>query len=168
MPKFAYSIAFAGICGALLAAPAGAQMKPAGHDDIASAINACRAISSPTWIDLDALPGMGWRAAEKRGQRRTAEKIRGIYQMRGNAAYLVIGHDQLEEKSCSILARLESTAAYTPLVQQLASSQGMPTRQDGPTYFWETPDYSMVVEPSGERNAPNMQITIKALKESAE
>ena len=153
---------------ALAAFPASAQMKPAGHDDVVAAIEACEAIVTPTWIELDSLPDMGWHVAKKRGERRRTQVLRGIYEKRGNEAYVVVGADELKDKSCVVLARLDSTEDYIPLVQQLATSQGMPSRQDGPSYFWDGADQSMSVEPSGERSAPNMKITIKALKESAE
>ena len=162
------STALAAASLGLAAAPAYAQMKPAGHDDVVAAIEACQTIATPTWIELDALPDMGWHAAKKRGERRRTQVLRGIYEKRGNEAYVVVGGDEIKEKSCVVLARLASTDEYIPLVQQLATSHGMPSRQDGPVYFWDGADKSMSVEPSGERSAPNMKITIKAFKESAE
>lgn len=153
---------------AMLATPASAQMKPASHEDIVSAVAACESITTPTWIELDELDELGWHSAKKRGERRRTQVLRGIYEKRGNQAYLVIGGKELKEKSCVVLARLGSTEDYVPAVQQLASARGMPNRQDGPAYFWESPTSFMSAAPSGERDAPNLRITIKALKESAE
>lgn len=152
----------------LTAATANAQMRPADESEILDAIEACRQIATPTWIELDQLAELGWYTAKKRGERRRTTVIRGVYEKQGNRAYVVVGGEELKTKSCVVLARLDSTSDYVPMVQSLAGSMGMPDRQNGPAYFWDGKDYNTSVMPSGERDAPNIRITIKALKESAE
>ena len=160
--------AFLPVVAALAATPAAAQMKPASGEDILEGIEACRAITTPTWIEVDDLSDHGWYAAKKRGERRRTTVIRGVYEKPGNNAYVVLGGQELSDKTCVVLGRLDDTSAYIPMVQALAGSLGMPNRQDGPTYYWDGTDFTTSAGPSGERDAPNIRITIKALKESAE
>lgn len=148
---------------ALAAAPASAQMKPASADDVLGAIAACRSITTPVWIDTDALEEQGWYTAEVRGERRRTRKVRGIYERRNNRAYVVTTRDELRSRECAVQARLESTSDYVPLLQQVSQTLGMPTGQDGFAYTWELDGLAMRVEPTGDRSAPSARFVLTAL-----
>lgn len=150
-----------------LAAPLGAQERPAAPGQIADALSACKAITSPTWIDLKKLPALGWSPYTKAAGRKQM-KIGGAYEKTGNPAILVIGHDELKTKSCVVLARLESGAAYGVTAQGVAGIIGMPTRQSDFTYVWERDGQTITLDPSGDKSAPKARFAINAIKESAE
>ncbi|ANU07654.1 hypothetical protein [Paraurantiacibacter namhicola] len=147
---------------ATLSAPASAQMKPASAEDVAEAIKTCKDITSPTWIDKDALKGHGWHQVRQRGRGRGGARLYNAYETRGNDAYLVFEREDLKAKNCVVLARLENTGAYNGLAQGLAGEIGMPNGQDGFAYIWDQSDYIVRMEPSGDRDTPNARFTIKA------
>ena len=152
----------AGLPVAALASSAAAQMKPATATDVVAAIEVCKAVTTPDWIHLDRLETQGWNTAEIRGERRRMRKVRGIYERPGNRAFVVITREELRNKQCVVQARLKDTASYTTLLQQVSQSVGMPNGQDGFAYTWDLGDFTMRVEPTGERSAPNARFTLKA------
>lgn len=153
---------------ALLAAPAAAQDKPATSEQIADAIEACKTITSPSWIELKQLPSLGWRPYEKTGGRRVM-KVMGAYEKRDNEALIIVSKDELKSKSCVVSAKLDSTADYGPTAQGVSQIVGMPVRADGPTYFWIMGDKEMRLDPAGDRDKPIARFEITAIpQESAE
>ena len=150
-----------------LASPLAAQEKPASPAQIAEAVSACREITSPTWIDLKELPSLGWSPYTK-ASGRNQMKIGGAYEKAGNQAILVIGHEELKAKTCVVLAKLESGAAYGATAQGVAGIIGMPTRQSDYTYIWEREGQHITLDPSGDKSAPKARFAINAIKESAE
>ncbi len=154
---------------ALLSAPAAAQEAPADSAQIAAAIEACSAITSPTWIELKQLPDHGWEPVKKRGGGRSAMVVRGAYEKRGNEALIIIGKDELKAKSCVVFARLQATGDYGPTAQGVSQLIGMPLRADGPTYFWVLGDKNIRLDPAGDRDKPIARFEITAIpQESAE
>ena len=151
------------------AAPAAAQDKPASAAEIVDAIDACKAITSPTWIELDDLSKHGWKPYRKPAGRR-AQVVRGAYEKQGNEALIIISKAELREKACVIFARLDSTADYGPTAQSVSQFVGMPTHADGPTYFWSLGDgMKMRIDPTGDKDKPIARFEIKATaQESAE
>ncbi|QYJ06421.1 hypothetical protein [Qipengyuania flava] len=154
---------------ALMAAPAAAQDKPATPAQIADAIDACAAITSPTWLELKQLPSHGWKPFEKRGGRRGAMKVRGAYEKVGNEALIIISKEELKQKACVVFAKLDNTADYGPTAQGVSEFVGMPVRAEGPTYFWIMDDKEMRLDPAGDRDKPIARFEITAIpQESAE
>ena len=147
---------------AAFAAPAAAQMKPADAEDVAEALATCKAITSPVWIDKDALKGHDWHQVRQRGAGRGGARLYNTYEKRGNRAYLVFEREDLQAKQCVVLARLEDSSEYVNLARDLAGEVGMPTGQDGYAYIWDDADYTVRMEPSGERDTPNARFTVKA------
>lgn len=162
-----FSAAAALAAGLVVHTSAAAQMKPAAATDVVAGIEACKAITTPSWIHRDRLSELGWYTAEMRGERRTTRKVRGIYEARGNRAYVVLTGEQLRNKECVVQARLKDTASYTSLLQQVSQSVGMPTGQDGFAYIWDLGEFTMRVEPTGGRDAPNAKFAIRAAGEGA-
>jgi hypothetical protein len=153
---------------ALAAASASAQDKPATAAQIVDAIEACKAITSPTWLELKALPAQGWNPYRKSGGRR-AQVVSGAYEKRGNEALIIISREDLQAKKCAVYARLESTAQYGPTAQGVSQLVGMPDRAEGPTYFWTLGDKTMRLDPTGDRDKPIARFEISAIpQESAE
>ena len=150
-----------------IAAPAAAQMKPAGAADVVAAIEVCKSVTTPDWIHLDRLESQNWHTAEIRGERRRTRKVRGIYETPGNRAFVVITREELRNKECVVQARLKDTASYPALLQEVSQSVGMPNGQDGFAYTWDLGDFTMRVEPTGERSAPNARFTLKAKGDGA-
>ena len=148
----------------LLAAPAAAQQKPASAEDVAAAIDACAKISTPTWLHLKQLPSHGWDYAERRGNGRSKQVVKGVYESKGNNAIIVIGKEELEAKNCVVNARLYDTSSYSTLLQDLSGIIGMPTRQDGFTYFWTMSDHTVRVDPAGERDRPLARFELHSTK----
>ena len=154
---------------ALLAAPVAAQEKPASVAEVVDAIDACKAITTPTWLELKALPSHGWKEYRKSGGRR-AQVVRGAYEKADNEALIIISKEELEAKACVVFARLESTGDYGSTAQAVSEIVGMPTRAEGPTYFWSLGDgKTMRVDPAGDRTKPIARFEITATaQESAE
>lgn len=154
---------------ALLAAPVAAQERPASAAEIVDAIEACKAITSPTWLELKALPSLGWKEYRKSGGRR-AQVVRGAYEKTGNEALIIISKDDLKAKACTVFARLESTADYGATAQAVSQIVGMPTHAEGPTYFWTLDDGKVMrVDPTGDSDKPIARFEITApAQESAE
>ncbi|MEZ5682092.1 MAG: hypothetical protein R3E14_12455 [Erythrobacter sp.] len=152
-----------------LAAPVAAQDKPADAAQVVEAIEACKTITSPTWIELKQLPSLGWHPLEKRGGGRSTMKVRGIYEKPHNEALIILGKDELKAKSCAIFARLDKTSDYGPLAQSVSQIIGMPNRAEGPTYFWTLGDKALRLDPTGDRKKPIARFEITAIpQESAE
>ena len=151
------------------AVPAAAQDKPATSFQIVDAIEACKQITTPTWLHLDNLKDHGWRPYRKAAGRR-AQVVRGAYEKQGNEALIIISKEELKAKACVVFARLDSTADYGPTAQGVSQIVGMPIRAEGPTYFWSLGDgMEMRVDPTGEREKPIARFEITATaQESAE
>lgn len=157
MRKLAFLAAF------LLAAPAAAQQEPAGATDVAEALTACQAITTPTWLELSALRAAGWDYPTKRGSGRSSQVVKGLYAKPGNHALIVIGKEELEKKSCVVNALLNSTADYGTLLQGLSAIIGMPDSQDGYSYVWTIADKQIRVDPAGDRNRPLARFEVTAI-----
>lgn len=153
---------FAFMALTITSTPAAAQQTPADAAQIVEAIEACRAITSPKWIELKALPALGWDNAERRASR-GRQIMRGIYEKAGNNAYVIVGKDELDSKSCVVTARLASGAEYGPTAQGVAELIGMPERAEGHTYFWTLGDKRIRLDPAGERDAPLARFEITAI-----
>jgi hypothetical protein len=157
-----------GIAGLALAAPAAGQTKPANAAQIVEALEACQAITSPRWIELDALRGLGWDGAQRRSGR-SSTVMRGVYEKPDNNAYIIVGKDELREKSCIVNALLASTSDYMPTAQAVSGIIGMPARAEGFTYYWTIGDKQIRLDPAGERSAPTARFAVTAIpQESAE
>lgn len=154
---------------ALLAAPVSAQERPATPENIAEAIEACSAVTSPSWIHLKQLPDHGWKQVEKRGSNRRVMKVRGAYEKYGNEALIIVSKDELKSKSCVVYAKLDTTADYGPTAQSVSGIIGMPVKAEGPTYFWIYGDKNLRLDPAGDRDKPIARFEISAIaQESAE
>ena len=152
---------------ALAAVPAAAQDKPASAAEIADAINACKAVTSPTWIELDDLRGHGWKPYRKAAGRR-AQVITGAYEKVGNEALIIITKEDLKAKACTVFARLDNTSDYGPTAQGVSEFVGMPNRADGPTYFWALGDGKVMrVDPTGDRDKPIARFEITAIPQKS-
>lgn len=159
-------------CSPLLAiacaSPALAQTKPADATQIVDAIEACKAITSPRWLDLAALPARGWDSAKRRSGR-SEQVFRGVYEKKDNEAYILIGRDELKEKVCVVSARLSSTGDYGHTAQAVSAIIGMPDRAEGFTYYWTIGDKQIRLDPAGEKSAPTARFAITAIpQESAQ
>ena len=151
------------------AAPAAAQDKPATAFQIVDAIEACKQITTPTWLDLDSLSDHGWKPYRKAAGRR-AQVVRGAYEKVGNEALIIISKEELKAKACVVFAKLDNTSDYGPTAQGVSQIVGMPVRAEGPTYFWLLGDgMNMRVDPAGDRDKPIARFEITATaQESAE
>ncbi|MEX0342497.1 MAG: hypothetical protein AB3N06_07915 [Erythrobacter sp.] len=153
---------------ALIAAPAAAQDSPATSEQIADAIEACKTITSPTWLELKQLPSLGWKQYQKRAGRK-AMKVRGVYEKQDNEALIIVSKEDLKAKACVVFAKLDDTADYGPTAQGVSQIIGMPVRAEGPTYFWIMDDKEMRLDPAGDRDKPIARFEITAIpQESAE
>ncbi|WP_120715945.1 hypothetical protein [Tsuneonella amylolytica] len=157
---------FAAVAALSVAAPAAAQEKPATTAQIVEAINACKAIVSSTWVDLKKLPSMGWEPYRKSTGSRQM-KVGGAYEKRGNEALLVVGHDELKDKSCVVLARLGGGGAYGATAQGVSEVIGMPMGQQDFTYTWDQGAQRVTLDPSGDKAAPKARFAVIAVKGDA-
>lgn len=158
-------VAFALIGGiaALAAAPALAQDEHPTAQNVAESVAACQLITDADWLHLDRLDSLGYEQAKKRaGGRRSAQRIRGLYQKRGNPTTIIIMREELDEKNCVVSASLPDTAAYGALAQELSGIIGMPVGQEGYGYVWQLDDHRLTVQPEGEQDTPFARFTLTA------
>ena len=144
------------------AAPAAAQDKAPDAAQVVEAIAACQAITTADWINLKQLRDHDFHAVAARGSGRSKRKVRGLYQKRGNEAFIIASREELSAKQCVVSAALDSTADYVPLAQQVSGTIGMPVRQDGPAYFWEIEGQTIKIEPEGDADEPFARFTVTA------
>ncbi|WP_144095577.1 hypothetical protein [Croceicoccus sediminis] len=149
------------------AGPAAAQSKPATPEQVAEAIDVCAAITSSTWIELDDLRGHGWRNVRKSGGNRQMV-VRGAYEKSGNEAYIVVTKENLRDKTCMVMTKLDTTADYNPLARDVSAVIGMPVSQDGFIYTWLRSEKTVEMNPSGDRSSPKALFVVSAAQESAE
>lgn len=161
------AIILAALVASALASPVAAQEKAANAGQIVEAVNACKAITSPTWIDLKKLPSLGWQPYTKSAGRKQM-KVGGAYTKKGNEALLVIGSDELETKSCVVLARLGAGGEYGATAQGVSQIIGMPSAQQDFTYIWDRDGQRITLDPSGERDAPKARFAVIAVKGETE
>ncbi len=147
-------ITFAGAACAVLASAgtAAAQDRPATAEQVVEAIDACAAITTPTWIELKDLKGMGWETLRKSNGRE--QLVRGVYERKGNEAYIVVTRENLREKQCMVMTLLADTASYNALAQEASQTIGMPDRQEGYSYTWMRAGHEVTVNPSGNAKKP--------------
>ncbi len=161
------AVTFAAVAALTCSFPLAAQEKPASAAQIAQAVDACKAITGSKWIDLKKLPSLGWTPFTKSTGRKQMT-IGGAYVKRGNEALLVVGHDELKEKTCVVLVRLQSGGSYGATAQAVSEIIGMPTGQQDFTYIWEQGGQRISLDPSGDKSAPKARFAVTAINGDAE
>ncbi len=149
------------------AGSAAAQSKPASPEQVTEAVDVCAAITSPTWIELDELKSYGWKNVRKSGGNRQMV-VRGAYENIGNEAYIVITKENLRDKTCIVMTKLETTADYNTLARDVSAVIGMPVTQDGFVYTWLRSEKTVEMNPSGDRSSPKALFVVSAAQETAE
>ncbi|MBD3730197.1 MAG: hypothetical protein IE933_10870 [Sphingomonadales bacterium] len=154
---------------ATLAQPgvAATRMEAASAAQASEAVRECIAITSPKWIDLAKLKQDGWQIATKTG-RQGLMQIRGVYKKKDSEAYIVAGRDELREKRCMVIARLDATSSYHPMAAQIATDLGSQPSQDNFTYSWTSGAATVVMTPKGDRESPTAEFTISAREDETQ
>lgn len=93
--------------------------------------------------------------------------VRGVYEKAGNNTYIIVGKDELKEKSCVVSARLNATSDYMPIAQGVSQIIGMPSRAEGFTYYWTIGDKQIRLDPAGDRTAPTARFAVTAIAQES-
>jgi hypothetical protein len=144
----------------LSASPAASQGLPVSSpQEIAAGARSCSAATSAAGVDVNKLTADGWRRASVSDHGQSINNA-GLFFGKG---HLLLTLSSNSAKICGIVARIQSTAAFAPIIDAMGQQLGVPGKRrpnETDTAYWFPAGHIVQMKLTGKTDAPAVRVVV--------
>jgi len=144
----------------LSAPPTGSHgLRAASPQEVAAGAKSCAAATSASGVDVNKLTADGWRRASVSNQGQSINNA-GLFFGKGD---LLLTLSSSSAKICGIVARIQSTAAFAPIIDAMSQQLGVPGKRrpnEADTAYWFPAGRIVQVKLTGKADAPAVRVVV--------
>jgi hypothetical protein len=144
----------------LSGSPAPSQgLRVASAQEIAAGARSCAAATSASGVDVNKLTADGWHRASVTNKGQSIDNT-GLFFGKGD---LLLTLSSSSAKICGIVARIQSNAAFAPIVDEMGRQLGVPGKSrpnEANTAYWFPAGHIVQLKLSGQPATPAVRLVV--------